>query len=186
MTPRLGSAAALAAFSGTAPIALSSGGRGGHRLNRGGNRRLNSTIRIIALGQRRAEPRAQAYHEKGAGRGQDWSARRCAASSGCLVDVVYLVLDLCQSGQEHGVQGSAEQGIQHTRRGTPCPSCGLPWDVGGRRAAGAGEVGLSGPMSLMLTSSAPVLYWRRPQGRGARPKYEALRASMPGASGVCS
>src|SRR5579875_1004847 len=58
VVPRLGSAAALAAYSGTAPVALSSGGRGGHRLNRGGNCRLNSALHVIALSQRRYEPRA--------------------------------------------------------------------------------------------------------------------------------
>ncbi len=38
-TPRIHSAAALAALAGVAPVAVSSGGRNGHRLNRGGNRR---------------------------------------------------------------------------------------------------------------------------------------------------
>ena len=103
VTPRLGSAAALAAFSGTAPIALSSGGRGGHRLNRGGNRRLNSTIHIIALGQRRAEPRAQAYYEKKRAEGKtEREAMRCLKRR--LVDVLYRTM--CQSGQEHGVQAA--------------------------------------------------------------------------------
>ncbi len=42
-TPRIRSAAALAALAGIAPVAVSSGGRNGHRLNRGGNRCLTST-----------------------------------------------------------------------------------------------------------------------------------------------
>lgn len=96
VVPRVGSAAALAAFSGTAPVALSSGGRGGHRLNRGGNRRLNSAIHIIALGQRRADPRAQAYYEKKRAEGKTGrEAMRCLKRR--LVDVLYRTM--CQ-GQE--------------------------------------------------------------------------------------
>ncbi len=103
VVPRLPSAAALAAYSGTAPVALSSGGRGGHRLNRGGNRRLNSTIYIIALGQRRAEPRAQAYYEKKRAEGKtEREAMRCLKRR--LVDVLYRTMG--QSGQEHGVQAA--------------------------------------------------------------------------------
>jgi transposase len=103
VVPRLGSAAALAAFSGTAPVALSSGGRGGHRLNRGGNRRLNSAIHIIALGQRRADPRAQAYYEKKRAEGKTGrEAMRCLKRR--LVDVLYRTM--CQTGQEHGVQAA--------------------------------------------------------------------------------
>jgi transposase len=88
VVPRLASSAALAAYSGTAPVALSSGGRGGHRLNRGGNRRLNNAIHIIALGQRRADPRAQAYYEKKRAEGKTGrEAMRCLKRR--LVDVLY-------------------------------------------------------------------------------------------------
>jgi transposase len=88
VVPRLASAAAFAAYSGTAPVALSSGGRGGHRLNRGGNRRLNSAIHIIALGQRRADSRAQAYYEKKRAEGKTGrEAMRCLKRR--LVDVLY-------------------------------------------------------------------------------------------------
>ena len=100
---RLGSAAALAAFSGTAPVALSSGGRGGHRLNRGGNRRLNSALHVIALSQRRYEPRAQAYYEKKRAEGKTArEAMRCLKRR--LVDVLYRTM--CQTGQERGVQAA--------------------------------------------------------------------------------
>ncbi len=103
VVPRLGSAAALAAFSGTAPVALSSGGRGGHRLNRGGNCRLNSALHVIALSQRRYEPRARAYYEKKRAEGKTArEAMRCLKRR--MVDVLYRTM--CQSGQAHDIQAA--------------------------------------------------------------------------------
>jgi transposase len=53
----------FARFNGTAPIPASSGEGGGapvrHRLNRGGNRRVNAVIHRMAMVQLRLEPRAQ-------------------------------------------------------------------------------------------------------------------------------
>jgi len=91
--PRIRSATALAALSGIAPVAVSSGGRTGYRLNRGGNRRLNRAIHIIALSQRRCEPRAQAYYAKKRAEGKTArEAMRCLKRR--LVDVLYRTL--CQ------------------------------------------------------------------------------------------
>ena len=53
--------AQLAAYAGVAPLEASSAGRGRHRLNRGGNRRLNAILYRIALTQARCWPPAQAY-----------------------------------------------------------------------------------------------------------------------------
>lgn len=54
-------------FNGTAPLPASSGEAGGppkrHRFNRGGNRRVNSVLHIMALTQLRCEPRARAIYE---------------------------------------------------------------------------------------------------------------------------
>ena len=52
---------AFAAANGTAPIPASSGQTRRFRLNRGGNRRLNYAIHIMALTQLRVDPRARAY-----------------------------------------------------------------------------------------------------------------------------
>jgi transposase len=52
---------AFAAANGTAPIPASSGQTRRFRLNRGGNRRLNYVIHIMALTQLRVDPRARAY-----------------------------------------------------------------------------------------------------------------------------
>ena len=53
--------AQLAAFAGVAPLEASSAGRVRHRLNRGGNRRLNAILYRIALSQARHSEQAQAY-----------------------------------------------------------------------------------------------------------------------------
>ncbi len=51
----------LSAYAGVAPIEASSAGRVRHRLNRGGNRRLNAILYRIALTQTRCLPEAKAY-----------------------------------------------------------------------------------------------------------------------------
>jgi transposase len=90
-TPRVASAAALAALSGVAPVAVSSGNRQAHRLNRGGNRQLNRAIHIIALAQRRGDERAQAYFAKKVGEGKTKkAAMRCLKRR--LVDVLFCIL----------------------------------------------------------------------------------------------
>ena len=90
-TPRIRSAAALAALAGIAPVAVASGGRHGHRLNRGGNRQLNRVFHMIALSQLRHEPLAQAYYAKKRAEGKTArSALRCLKRR--LVDVVYRLL----------------------------------------------------------------------------------------------
>jgi transposase len=58
---RFASDAGLAAYAGAAPIEASSADRVRHRLNRGGNRRLNAILYRIALTQARHAPEAQAY-----------------------------------------------------------------------------------------------------------------------------
>jgi len=87
-TPRIRSAAALA---GIAPVAVSSGGQQGYRLNRGGNRQLNRAFHMIALSQLRCEPLAQAYYAKKRAEGKTArSALRYLKRR--LVDVVYRLL----------------------------------------------------------------------------------------------
>lgn len=51
----------FASLNGTSPIPASSEQPRRHRLNRGGNRRLNQAIHMIALTQARMDPRARAY-----------------------------------------------------------------------------------------------------------------------------
>jgi transposase len=54
----------FARANGTAPLPASSGTTVRHRLNRGGNRRLNWALHLMALTQARSDPRARAYLER--------------------------------------------------------------------------------------------------------------------------
>jgi transposase len=58
---RLRSEAAFARLAGTAPIPASSGKTVRHRLDRGGDRKLNRALHTIILTRRRIDPRTQAY-----------------------------------------------------------------------------------------------------------------------------
>jgi transposase len=58
---RFNNEAQLAAYAGVAPIEASSGERVRHRLNRGGNRQLNSILHRAAVTQARCSPTAQLY-----------------------------------------------------------------------------------------------------------------------------
>lgn len=85
--PRLPSAAALAALAGVAPLTVASGGRQGHRVNPGGNRRLNRALHSIALCQRRCDERARTDDAKKRAEGKTGrAAMRCRKRR--LVDVV--------------------------------------------------------------------------------------------------
>lgn len=58
---RFKSDAQLAAYAGVAPLEASSAGKIRHRLNRGGNRRLNHVLYFIVLTQAHHHPEAQTY-----------------------------------------------------------------------------------------------------------------------------
>lgn len=55
---------AFASANGTAPLAASSGRTVRHRLNRGGKRRLNYALYIMAITQTRAETEGRAYYDR--------------------------------------------------------------------------------------------------------------------------
>ena len=70
--------AQLAAYAGTSPLEASSSGLVRHRLNRGGNRRLNSVVYRIALTQAHFLPEARAYIERRVSKGKTRrEAHRC-------------------------------------------------------------------------------------------------------------
>ena len=58
---RLRSEAAFARLAGVAPIPASSGKIVRHRLDRGGDRRLNRALHTIVLGLRRVDPETKRY-----------------------------------------------------------------------------------------------------------------------------
>lgn len=69
---------AFAMLAGVAPIPASSGLVTRHRLNRHGDRRLNSALHIIAVQRQRHDPRTKAYFEKRRAEGKsDREIRRC-------------------------------------------------------------------------------------------------------------
>ncbi len=88
--PRVHSAAALASLAGVSPVEVSSGGRHGHRLNRGGNRKLKR-----GYPHHRAEPAAVRPEGTGvlceeAGRGQDGEGSDAvpeAPAGGCTLSL---------------------------------------------------------------------------------------------------
>lgn len=61
---RVRSEAALASLAGTCPVPASSGNTVRHRLNRGGDRRLNRVITTVALVRMRCDQGTRAYVEK--------------------------------------------------------------------------------------------------------------------------
>ena len=69
---RFTSDAQVAAYAGVAPLEASSAGQVRHRLNRGGNRRLNCLLHRIALAQARWSPEAQTYLARRQAEGKTW------------------------------------------------------------------------------------------------------------------
>jgi transposase len=78
---RFATADHFAAANGTAPIPVASGRTDRHRLNRGGNRRLNYALHCMALTQATWEPRAVAYLAASRLKARP-GEKPCAASSG--------------------------------------------------------------------------------------------------------
>lgn len=75
---RIRSEAAFAAIAGTCPIPASSGNTIRHRLNRGGDRRLNRAINTIVLTRMRTDPATRTYIERRLAEGKtSKEIRRC-------------------------------------------------------------------------------------------------------------
>ena len=75
---RFSGEAAFAMHAGCAPLSVSSGKSSRHRLNRCGNRKLNSVIHMIALTQARMHPPAVAYMTRKQAEGMSYrEALRC-------------------------------------------------------------------------------------------------------------
>ena len=88
---RFATADNFASYTGTAPLEASSGEVVRHRLSRAGNRRLNCALHVIALSNKRFDPRGKVYYERklAAGKGSKGSLR-CLKRR--LSDVVFRVL----------------------------------------------------------------------------------------------
>jgi transposase len=78
----------FASATGTSPVPASSGSVRRHRLNRGGNRRLNRAIHTVALVQAQIDPRGHAYIQRRRAEGKSWrEALRCLKRR--LSNVIY-------------------------------------------------------------------------------------------------
>jgi hypothetical protein len=73
---------------GVAPIPASSGKTSRYRLNRGGNRKLNHALHIVALTQTRDHAPARAYLERKRAEGKTWKEGTRSLKRH-LADVVY-------------------------------------------------------------------------------------------------
>jgi transposase len=99
----------FASYTGTAPVDVSSGDNNRHRLNRGGNRRLNHALHIAAVVQYRMPGPGQDYYRRKRDQGKTHlEALRCLKRR--LSDRVYrhLVDDL-EAGSPGGQVGAALQ-----------------------------------------------------------------------------
>lgn len=99
---RFTSDAQLAVYAGAAPLEASSAGRVRHRLNRGGNRRLNAILYRIVLTQARHSPQARCYLDRRMGEGKTRSEAVRALKR-------YVVRAIWQRWQECQVVSQAEQ-----------------------------------------------------------------------------
>jgi transposase len=85
---RFSSAAAFASYTGTAPIAVSSGDVVRHRLSRAGDRQLNYALHVMAITQIRHDTPGRGYYRRKRAAGKSHKeALRCLKRR--LSDVVY-------------------------------------------------------------------------------------------------
>ncbi len=106
---RFPSKAHFASYTGTAPVDVSSGENNRHRLNRGGNRRLNHVLHIAAITQTRMPGPGQDYYRRKRDRGKTHlEALRCLKRR--LSDVVYrCLMDDLAAGSPGGQVGASLQ-----------------------------------------------------------------------------
>ena len=110
---RFATADHFASYTGTAPIEASSGEVVRHRLSRAGNRRLNSALHIVALSNKRYDPRGKAYYERklAAGKGNEGIAALPQTTP------VRRRVPRPGRGPGKGEPGRADGGDTHSQRG---------------------------------------------------------------------
>lgn len=96
----------LAAYAGVAPLEVSSASVVRHRLNRGGNRRLNAILYRIALTQARSSPEARAYLARRQAEGKSWR-EAIRALKRYLVRAIWRLWQECLAGQACQVPAQA-------------------------------------------------------------------------------
>jgi transposase len=115
---RFGSAAAFASYTGTAPIAVSSGDVVRHRLSRAGDRQLNYALHVMAVTQIRQDTTGRAYYQRKRAAGKSHrEALRCLKRR--LSDVIYR--QLLRDGKAAGPGGHPGATLQSSAAG-PTPT----------------------------------------------------------------
>ncbi len=89
----------LAMYAGVAPLETSSAGVVRHRLNRGGNRRLNAILYRIALAQARGSDDARAYLARRRAEGKSWREAMRALKRH-LIRAIWRLWQKCLAQQE--------------------------------------------------------------------------------------
>ena len=90
----------FASYTGTAPVAVSSGDQNRHRLSRAGNRQLNHAIHIAAIAQIRYDTPGRAYYRRKLGEGKSRrEALRCLKRR--ISDAVWRQLQLDRETDQH-------------------------------------------------------------------------------------
>jgi len=106
----------FASYTGTAPIAVSSGDNNRHRLSRSGNRQLNHAIHIAAIAQIRYDTPGRAYYQRKLGEAKSRrEALRCLKRR--ISDAVYRQLQLDRELEQH--QDQAWPRWPSSRQGHP-------------------------------------------------------------------
>lgn len=115
---RFASAAAFGSYTGTAPIAVSSGDVVRHRLSRAGDRQLNYALHVMAITQIRHDTPGRAYYQRKRAAGKSHKeALRCLKRR--LSDVVYRLL--LRDAQAAGPGGHAGATTESSAAG-PTPT----------------------------------------------------------------
>ncbi len=86
-------------YAGVAPLETSSAGVVRHRLNRGGNRRLNAILYRIALAQARGSDDARAYLARRRAEGKSWR-EALRALKRHLIRAIWRLWQKCLAQQE--------------------------------------------------------------------------------------
>jgi len=114
---RFASDASFARLTGTAPIPCSSGQRDRHRLDRGGDRQLNSALHIIAITRARYDPATRAYLARKEAEGKTRKgALRCLKRH--LARRFHYLLTLPAQGPQHDRSNAAEGPTRHQHHAT--------------------------------------------------------------------
>lgn len=129
----------FASWTGTAPIDASSGDNVRHRLSRGGNRKINRALHIMAVVQLRNATEGRAYYDRKVAAGKTPNeAMRCLKRR--LSDLVYrALLDDLSKGAAAGPGG-------HTGNGSDSSATGSQPDTG------SSDKSLPGPVTTKATT----------------------------------